>query len=359
MNDPTLTPKIIRTGNASGKTTDGLDDLVRQIVTPTPHDQRLHGCLRRVLEAWTIVDRSAQPPRAGRVAVDRAAFEGLQAAIQVWRCATLLYAAAEAWDLPIAPPELDLDAAAWEPYDRTPLPGDATDGLVDSLTAAAVTAAADLGSHVATIAATSTTSTKAWLPGDQVARARRLTAAWRRASVELLNHEDDEHPTAPPGAFPVEAEPDANTQASAPVAAWGVGTMCCAHPTASPMVVCQLPAGHAGRHLGVTVLAGDGHHEHGAWADGDTHASEPTDEERAIIDPGCRETHPMQPSCRCIGPAGHGGSHWGTAWTTDTGAEDVTWGGGGPLDEDAARDDQAPDDATLPPEAGDVDGGAA
>ena len=80
----------------------------------------------------------------------------------------------------------------------------------------------------------------------------------------------------------------------------------------------------------------------------------------------------MQTSCRCMGPAGHVGSHWGTAWTTDTGAEDVTWGGGGPLDEAAASDapadadeqlgeeavDAAPDDATLPPEAGDVDGGA-
>ena len=326
----------------------------------TPHDQRLHGCLRRVLEAWTIVDRSAQPPRAGRVAVDRAAFDALQGAVQVWRCATLLYAAATAWDLPIAPPELDLDAAAWAPYDRTPLLGDAIDGVVDGAAVAVREAALDLGALVATIAATSTTATKAWLPGDQVARARRLTARWRRVSVELLDQYDDEHPTAPPAAFPVDAEPAAETQASALVAAWGVGTMCCAHPMASPMVVCQLPAGHVGRHLGVTVLAGDGHHEHGAWADGDTHASDLTDEERAVIDP-CRETHPMQPSCRCIGPAGHAGSHWGTAWTTDTGAEDVTWGGGGPLDEDTARDDQAPDDASLPPEAGDVDvdGGAA
>ena len=329
----------------------------------TPHDQRLHGCLRRVLEAWTIVDRSAQPPRAGRVAVDRAAFEGLQAAVQVWRCATLLYAAAESWDVPIAPPELDIDDETWAPYDRTPLIGDATGGLVDFLTLAAVSRAADLGSHVATIAATSTTTTKAWLPGDAVARARRLTAAWRRASAELLDHEDDEHPTAPPAAFHVEAEPDAEpdgeTQASAPAAGPDVGTMCCAHPAASPMVVCQLPAGHAGRHLGVTILRGEEHHEHGGWVDGDAHASELTDEEAAVIGPRCRETHPMQASCRCIGPAGHAGSHWGTAWTTDTGAEDVTWGGGGPLDEDTTSDDQAPDDATLPPEAGDVDGGAA
>ena len=311
----------------------------------TPHDQRLHGCLRRVLEAWTIVDRSAQPPRAGRVAVDRAAFEGLQAAVQVWRCATILYAAAESWDVPIAPPELDIDDETWAPYDRTPLIGDATDGLVDSLTLAAVTAAADLGSHVATIAATSTTTTKAWLPGDAVARARRLTAAWRRASVELLDHEDDEHPTAPPAAFPVEAEPEmeaptTDDQASTRMHSPDHGTMCGAFPPSEPMVYCELPAGHEGPHLGITY-AGSRNIGRGAWSEGEARTS-PLDEE----DEGrwnWRDAALVAPE---------------TATPETDGA--ATEAGDAPPDDAAPEgDDQAPDDETLPPEAGDVDGGAA